>query len=58
VKNGIFKLNRAYEIWRWLCQMHLNAMRAAGWTVQERKKPTWDITCDLCQLEQDDIDGF
>lgn len=33
----IYKLNRAVEIWIWLCPLALSTRESEGWTVQQSK---------------------
>ena len=44
----IFSLDRAYQIWVWLCAAHLAARKAAGWIVKETREPPHALTCDDC----------
>lgn len=48
-KVHIYSLDRAYQLWLWLCPRHLRARQAAGWTVKERKDPPHELLCDDCR---------
>jgi hypothetical protein len=41
----IFKLNRAVEIWFWLCPTALAARQADGWEIREEKAPPHLLRC-------------
>ena len=43
---AIYRLNRAYEVWQWLCPKHLAARLDDGWDVKERKNPPHELRCD------------
>jgi hypothetical protein len=54
MKVGIFEMDRGFSWWIWLCQKHLDAMRAAGWVVKTRKRPPHEIDCGECRREDMD----
>lgn len=42
----IYQLNRAFELWRWLCLRCLRELQSEGWKVKQSKEPPHALCCD------------
>ncbi len=42
----LYKLNKAVEIYFWLCPVALAAKQAGGWEIREDKDPPHGLSCD------------
>lgn len=52
----IYKLNRAFEFYIWLCDRHAEQREAAGFQVKGLKAVDWELPCQDCRDEAADTE--